>query len=547
MFRKLLGISLMAVVLVSGAPAAAQVVRLVSSDTDTAKYRVEGAAGEGQEGAVKTAILAALTFATGEVTGDPNEKQSAQEYVRTHIGEVSSFAVPGQIFKRGFDPSGEKMMVGMFVIIDIKGLKAHLAGAGVVTTSRQLSSAVGKPRIMVFYNQGDCARGSESAPACVLPARIREVNVQVQQVEAKMNQFFDRVIQAECLRPTEARMQSSSESDNAGVSASRGYEDESASVGGAAIVTHGGAAGSYHASGHRTSSYAAASAFRSSTSSSASAEFIQASPNCRVFIEQANTIYSEYSRLVEKRDAMQDELDGLRVSLMNNDVTTLRINEWLVRERWEIVDADAVKKAQRTLEAMTSAQGIPTDPVAAVALMAGADVYIVHDYQETNPGGAYQVIVTVKAYDVVTGKQLASSVESSNKLYQVERENAIAAAVGKVMPVVIEQITGYWGDMSAEGVPVKIVLRGTFDNDMIDTLEEVLDEKLADAVGSRNCQGSCSWAGETTTSSTISGVYTLPAEARGKLVRKLRGALRDEGLDFEVVQSSRTLCVIEVR
>ena len=194
--------------------------------------------------------------------------------MKKNLAQLNSFATPGQIFKRGFDASGDKMMVGMFVMVDIKGLKAHLVAAGVTTTGAQLSDAVGKPKLLVVYNQGDCARGSETSPICAIPAKIKEFNAEVEKNEAKIDQLFEKVTASDCLRPTELRA-SSKTTDKAEGSAS--VSARRTAVGGGGMFHSWGA--SAPASGHRKASSVPYDGSRY--------ELIQASPNCKVFIDQA--------------------------------------------------------------------------------------------------------------------------------------------------------------------------------------------------------------------------------------------------------------------
>ena len=534
MYKRLTFITVSTILFCFVSAAYAQNVRLVSSDTTTAKYRVDGAIGEEQEGAVAAAVEATLKFAAGEVTGDPNEKTSAKKYVLSHIDQMASFATPGRIFKRGFDSSGDNMKIGIFMIVDTGSLKTTLVEAGVVTTGAQLSKSVGKPKILVVYNQGDCTRGSESSPVCALPARIKQFNAEIAANDEKVDQIFEKALSAGCLRQTEIRASSKHSENASGRAAVSGSRSASGSV------------GMFHARGSSHTRVRASASFKRAESTETAMEIFQASPNCKVFINQAKSIYEDNLAIKARRNRAQTELANLRKNLMENDITTLRINEWLIRERWEIVDADAVSKAQRSLESMTSTAGMPTDAIAATALLAGADVFVVHDYKETHPGGAYQVVLTTKAYDVVTGKLLASSVQSSNKMFSAEKENAIAKAVGKIMPIVINQVLSYWSDMAASGVQTKLVFRGDFSNDMIDIIEEFLDENFADVIGKRKCEGVCEWNSEITTRKTISGTYSSPAKVRKRLLRKLRSSLRNEGMEYEIIISSPTLCILEV-
>ncbi len=515
-----------------------------------AKYRVEGAVGKGQAKAIKTAKLAALQFAARSVTGDPDQKTSAQRYVRQNFDQVKGFASPGRIYRTGFDASGEKMRISVFVTVDTSGLKRHLVEAGIIKASRSISKAVGRPTILVFYSQGDCDKGNRNAPICTLPKRIKKASAEVLKAEDKLMKFQKALVKAGCFAATQATVEHKST-----------YKDKSK---GTMTHRHSGTAGSYgsYSGGpfHGVSSgghhYISRSRtrykmhFNREALYSFSARYIKASSNCKTFIRRLGPLMADLRHAVARRNRLQDQLDKVRDNLIKSDITTTRINSWLVNQRWEVVDAGAVKKAQRMLDAMTNVEGLPQDPVAATALMAGADIYIEHNYVETRPNGGYGVQVTIKAYEVVSGKLLASQVGRATPLATRALQQEIGEAVGRAMPKVLEQIQGYWSDMAKEGVKARIVLRGDFsDSEVSDAIEGILMDDLADEMG-RYCGGDqCRWIAKLSTKNTMMGDYVMPMRARQRktYARKLRKLLRNEGFTVSKIVDEPTLQVMEIQ
>ena len=248
-----------------------------------------------------------------------------------------------------------------------------------------------------------------------------------------------------------------------------------------------------------------------------------------------------------KLDALQDQLKAARAEIEKTDITTIKINEWFVRERWELVDKQAVDKARKLQDSMLDVSGMPEDPAAALASLAGADVFFVYGLEKERPNGGHQYLVTLKAFEVTSGKILASKVGKSNIMAgDSTEEKGITQAVGRAMQEVVNQITAYWADMGAEGVKCKIVLRGDFSNTRAKiNVEEALDG-LADALGKR-CNDTCEWEPELSTKSTISGMYTSPAKARARIGNRLLMMLEDYGFGTNQVMANKALNIIEVQ
>jgi len=549
--RKCLTLSISFVLpLLLALPALAQTGAAVRLDTmlnaDTGKYRVEGATGPEEKDAIKAAKHAAVDFAARSLTGDPGQKTSAAQHVKHNLGQMLGFASAGKIYRRGFDDSGENMSINIFIEVNNQALQRNLIEAGVISSSRDIAKGAGKPEIMVFYAQGDCDKGKEHAPLCVLPNRIKEAAKGVEKVENKIMEYQKSLIDAGCLIATETSVESSHES--------RDKSKGKASYGRSSSGRSGGSysASRYHASGSGSSSHRSSSRGKYSVAldresvSKFSAKSIKASSNCKKFLGRVDSMTGELYKAMRKRDSLQDELETVRKGLFENDVTTIRVNEWFVNQRWEVVDAEAVRKAQRALDAMTSTEGLPQDPAAATALMAGADIYLEHDLVESRPNGGYQVNVTIKAYEVVSGKLLASKVGKSNVLASPDKMNAVEKAVGRAMGKILDQITGYWSDMAREGLKTKIVIRGDFTNsDVSDDIDEFIDEALADEIG-RRCKDLCEWDPKLSTKGTIMGNYISPAKARKKIGKKLRRLLKGEGFGVSKIVEKPSLHVMEV-
>ena len=114
-----------------------------------------------------------------------------------------------------------------------------------------------------------------------------------------------------------------------------------------------------------------------------------------------------------------------------------------------------------------------------------------HGLTESTAGGGYQVEVNLKAYEVASGKQLATKVGKSNQLASPEKGNATSQAVGRAMPKILEQIQGYWSIMAKEGVKAKVVFRGDFSNSKVKRRLRKLMKSLNEYID--ECNDTCEW------------------------------------------------------
>jgi hypothetical protein len=548
-------------------------VRLHSQlDSDSSQYRVEGAAGADEIAAKKSATIQALVHAAKEMAGDPQQKNNAGDYVKGHLLDVMPMATHGKIFKRGFSPDGESATLSLMIKINVTELKRHLLENEVITGSRALAKSVGRPNIMVVFDQGDCTRGNTSGPLCELPKRIKAQAGKVETAKQDVNTFQKQVIDAGCMIATQVTVDAETEttdkskssasfSDTSSAnSASRSNRknDSSASRRAAGVKTQHGAAGSQRASASSSSSASSASASNRqnnvksnqetqldrSSKSKFSSKAIKASDNCRTFMTRFGPLEARLWKEQAKLDKIQDKLDTARAGVVSNDVTSDKVGEWFTKNQWDIVSREGVTQAQRTQDAMINVEGLGQDPIAALAQLAGADIYVMHGLTESSAGGGYQVEVNLKAYEVASGKQLATKVGKSNQLASAQKGNATSQAVGRAMPKILEQIQGYWSIMAKEGVKAKVVFRGDFSSSKVKRrlrkfmkgLNEYIDE----------CDDTCEWEKGLSTGQTISGQYTMPPKARSDFGDYLTEALEEEGFTVQQIISNKTLNIIQI-
>ena len=554
-------------------PTTAANVRLHSQlDSDSSQYRVEGAAGADEGAAKKAATIQALVYAAKEMAGDPKQKTNAGDYVKRNLLAIMPLATHGKIFKRGFTPDGQSATLSLMIKINVSDLKRHLLDNEVITGSRALAKSVGRPNIMVVFDQGDCSRGNTSGPLCELPKRIKAQAEKVEAAKQDVNKFQKQVIDAGCMIATEVTVDSESETTDKSRS-SASYSDtsransasrnsrrsnSSASRSGAGISTRDGVAVSGRASGSSSSASASASSssrqnivranretqLNRSSKSKFSSKAIKASDNCRTFMSRFGPLEARLWKEQAKLDKIQDQLDTARAGVVSNDVTSDKVGEWFTKNQWDIVSREGVTQAQRTQDAMINVEGLGQDPVAALAQLAGADIYVMHGLTESSAGGGYQVEVNLKAYEVASGKQLATKVGKSNQLASAQKGNATSQAVGRAMPKILEQIQGYWSIMAKEGVKAKVVFRGDFSSSKVKRRLRKLMKNLNEFID--ECNDTCEWEMGLSTSQTISGQYTMPAKARSDFGDYLTEALEEEGFTAQQIISNKTLNIIQI-
>ena len=233
-------------------PTTAANVRLHSQlDSDSSQYRVEGAAGADEAAAKKAATIQALVYAAKEMAGDPQQKTNAGDYVKRNLLATMPMATHGKIFKRGFTPDGQSATLSLMIKINVTDLKRHLLENEVITGSRALAKSVGRPEIMVVFDQGDCSRGNTTGPLCELPKRIKAQAEKVDAAKQDVNKFQKQVIDAGCMIATQVTVDAETETSDKSRSSSS-FSDTSRASSASRSNRNSSSSSSQRAAGVRT-------------------------------------------------------------------------------------------------------------------------------------------------------------------------------------------------------------------------------------------------------------------------------------------------------
>ena len=139
------------------------------------------------------------------------------------------------------------------------------------------------------------------------------------------------------------------------------------------------------------------------------------------------------------------------------------LTSFFTDRQWNVVDRKAVDDARKRQAAMENLSGLGEDPIAQVAQLVGADIYVVFSMAYAQSG--VQGSLSVKAYDTATGSVLASVMKPSKQyLKGTPYEKVIREAAGNAMPSFFDQVRNYWMAEIKKGRKYKIVVRGDFSN-----------------------------------------------------------------------------------
>jgi hypothetical protein len=157
---------------------------------------------------------------------------------------------------------------------------------------------------------------------------------------------------------------------------------------------------------------------------------------------------------------------------------TDRIASFLTQRKFDMVDANALKNVNDITAAVHAIDGVVNDPIAEVANVVGADIYITYTAGIT---ANVQASASVKAYEATTGRLLASATGQSRQYPAGTAEmNALTEAVSDSMPKLFEDVSGYWHEDVAKGRKYMFSVSGDFSQrDRQKALKRALD-KLGD-------------------------------------------------------------------
>jgi hypothetical protein len=208
------------------------------------------------------------------------------------------------------------------------------------------------------------------------------------------------------------------------------------------------------------------------------------------------------------------------------------ISSFFTSRRWDLVDRKAIRAAQERLDAMGAIAGLPADPTAQVAAMAGADIYVTFSVQGRSNRSA---TVSVRAYDSVSGTVQAASVESSREYTRgADRAAMVREALANAMPAIFENLRGYWQQATQDGLGTHVVIRGDFSERSHYKAVRVVLKELG------------TWKKKAVTKESVTGVLRS-TEDPDDLLDELIDVLKEEGFNrVDVIVEQRSMLLLEV-
>jgi hypothetical protein len=217
------------------------------------------------------------------------------------------------------------------------------------------------------------------------------------------------------------------------------------------------------------------------------------------------------------------------------DIVADSITSFFTGRRWEMIDRRAMEAATASQGALQGLEGLPTDPAAQLALATGADIYVEFTV-ETSRGGGKQATVSIKAFDTASAQLLGVQTASSRQYLASESwANVINDASQDALPVLFEQINGYWNQAAQEGRRYKIVVRGDFsDRSQYRAVRDTLKD-LGD------------WRRDFAGSESIVGVLLSTEQDQDDIIDDLEDGLNMSGFNtVRFLAESRNLLMLEV-
>lgn len=479
------------------------------------RYRVEGASGRTQSAATDQALAAALQTAAKQVAGDPRQKTAAVNCVRDAPGTYAGLTSPGTIFKRAM--RDDRLHIDMYVTVRVDDLSEALRTCG-ITQASDMQHDVGRPTMMVVSRSARCDDRSTSE-WCALERRIDGALSEVSAAESALRGHTEQILATSCLRSESTKMEVRETLE----------EDHRAARAGLRTTTE--------------FAVAERERVRLNAESNELIEELRPSSNCQAFV---GLIRAAERRLAEARARLRDH-EARQLALVRGglawEATTTRINQYLVDERWRVVDEQAVENARRMQRALANTSGMSDDPIARLAQLAGSDIYLEFGTSEIRTGGGFQVELDIRAFDVVSGELLASRAAKSRLLADEDPSKAIAEASGKAMPVVMDQIMGYWSDVIRDGARSKLLLRGEFGSRKVE-LVRALDEVIGQVPGCRRT--SCVFELGHATNQSIEGAFIVPPKSRSRLGLTLEDVFGRLGIEADLIITNSAMHLVQV-
>ena len=177
-----------------------------------------------------------------------------------------------------------------------------------------------------------------------------------------------------------------------------------------------------------------------------------------------------------QRDLMTELRNPSMVVLPEADIAeqrwqrfaTDRVTSYLTSRRFEVLDAGQVQQVDAMSAQSRAAAGLAEDPMAAIALQVGGDVYIVYDVnlsRGTAGGtGTVKASASVRAFETTTSRAVGSATGFSREYAATagSDERAIAEALNDAVDRVLVNVMDYWKDDAIKGFQFLVEIQGDF-------------------------------------------------------------------------------------
>jgi hypothetical protein len=135
-----------------------------------------------------------------------------------------------------------------------------------------------------------------------------------------------------------------------------------------------------------------------------------------------------------------------------------RIASFFTQRKYEIVDAGAMKNIGEMQKAVNAIEGVIDDPIAQVASIVGADIYVTYTAGQT---AVVKASASIKAFETTTARLLASATgESRQYPAGTAVVDAVREAVSDAVPKTFEDLSGYWHEQAAKGKTYLVSIAG---------------------------------------------------------------------------------------
>jgi hypothetical protein len=283
---------------------------------------------------------------------------------------------------------------------------------------------------------------------------------------------------------------------------------------------------------------------QSDKGSESSRSLTKASDNCKAFLRELRPLERKVMQLVYEKERLQRQLYAIRNEEAKKDIARNYLTDELMSRQFDIVTEDGAREAQGRLDAMGAVKGLPADPVAQIAALADANIFIKYTITET-PAPNYTVKTDVSVYETATAKKLAGATKITREARSssgAARTKGVRDTAKNAMKQALEQMTGYWANYAKEGIPHRVVL-GSVEG--FTPKEKMRITEMFDELPKKLVVGDDYWNPGNSTENTIKGDLMVSPKGRKRIGLKIQVEL-DEWYVVRERASNQAVTVLDL-